>query len=152
MPKEQPLQALIPLQLILEPKPILLIRKLEQIQQLRARLHDGKRRALGVVDDDGDAAVGVEAEEPFLLLLVGGDVDDGLREGCAVGVGQLFEEDLDLLTVGGAVVGGTVAVSWSVLARWVGIVKLRHGGVLDNLWVIRCRPLAFLTSSGVSEV
>lgn len=27
-----------------------------------------------VVNEDGDAAVGVEAEEPLLLLLVGGDV------------------------------------------------------------------------------
>lgn len=27
-----------------------------------------------VVDEDGNAAIGVEAEEPLLLLLVGGDV------------------------------------------------------------------------------
>lgn len=27
-----------------------------------------------VVDEDGDTAIGVETEEPLLLLLVGGDV------------------------------------------------------------------------------
>ena len=27
-----------------------------------------------VVDEDGNAAIGVKAEEPLLLLLVGGDV------------------------------------------------------------------------------
>ena len=76
MPKEQPLQRLAPLQLILEPKHIILIRKLQQIQELRRRLHDGKRRRLRMVDEDGDAAIGVEAEEPVLLLLVGHDVTE----------------------------------------------------------------------------
>lgn len=76
MPKEQPLQRLAPLQLILEPKHIILIRKLQQIQELRRRLHDGKRRRLSMIDKDGDAAIGVEAEEPVLLLVVGRDVTE----------------------------------------------------------------------------
>lgn len=74
MPEEQPLQRLAPLQLVLEPKDIVLVRELEEIQQLRRRFHDGKGRRLRVVDEDGDAAVGVEAEEPVFLLLVGHDV------------------------------------------------------------------------------
>lgn len=77
MPKEQPLQRLAPLQFILEPKHIILIRKLQQIQELGRRLHDRKRRRLGMVDKDGDAAVGVEAEEPVFLLLVARDVAIG---------------------------------------------------------------------------
>ena len=74
MPKEQPLQRLAPLQLILEPKHIILIRKLEQIQELGRRLHDRERRRLRMIDKNRDAAVGVEAEEPVFLLLVGHDV------------------------------------------------------------------------------
>ena len=76
MPEEQPLQTLVALQLVLKPESVLLVRKLEQIQQLGRGLHDGEGRGLRVVDDDGDAAVGIQAEEPFFLLLVGGDVDD----------------------------------------------------------------------------
>jgi hypothetical protein len=101
MPKEQPLQALIALQLILEPESILPIRKLEQIQQLRRGLHDGERRGLGVVDDHRDAPVRVQAQEPFLLLDVGVDVEEGVGEGGGVGEAELFEEDLHLLAVGG---------------------------------------------------
>lgn len=59
MPKEQPLQRLAPLQFILEPKHIVLIGKLQKVQELSRCFHDGKRRGLGVVDEDGDAAVGV---------------------------------------------------------------------------------------------
>lgn len=100
MPEEQPLQALVPLQLVLEPKPILLIRKLEQIQQLGRSLHDGERRRLRVVDDDGDAAVGVQAQEPFFLLLVRADVDNGCGPLGVVGEGELFEQNLHFLPVG----------------------------------------------------
>ena len=74
MPKEQPLQRLTPLQLILEAKHIVLIRKLQQIQKFSRSLHDGERRRLGMIDENGDAAVGVEAEEPVFLLLVGRNV------------------------------------------------------------------------------
>ena len=100
MPEEQPLQALIPLQLILEAKFILLVREFQQVQQFRARLHDRKRRVLRVVHDDGDPTVWVQAEEPFLLLLVRADVDDGKGEFGAVRFGQLFQEDLHFLPIG----------------------------------------------------
>ena len=80
MPKEQPLQRLAPLQLILEPKHIVLIRKLQQIQELRRRLHDGERRRLRMVDKDGDAAVGIKAEEPVFLLVVGHDITEEEEE------------------------------------------------------------------------
>ena len=80
MPKEQPLQRLTPLQLILEPKHVVLVRKLEQVQQFGRRLHDGERGRLRVVDEDGDSAVGVEAEKPVFLLLVGHDVAVGVED------------------------------------------------------------------------
>ncbi len=99
MPEEQPLQALVPLQLVLEAEPILLVGKLEQIQQLGRGLHDGEGRRLRVVDDDGDAAVGVQAQEPFFLLLVRADVDDGAGEFGLVGERELLEQDLHLLPV-----------------------------------------------------
>lgn len=101
MPEEQPLQTLVALQFIFEAELVLLVRKLEQIQQFGRGLHDSKGRGLRVVDDDGDAAVGVQAEEPFFLLLVGGDVDDVVGEFGAVDDFQLFEKDLDFLTIGG---------------------------------------------------
>lgn len=77
MPKEQPLQRLASLQLILESKHIIFIRKLQQVQELSRCLHDRKGRRLSVVDEDGDAAVRVEAEEPVFLLLVGHDIAEG---------------------------------------------------------------------------
>lgn len=78
-----------------------------------------------VVDDDGDAAVGIEAEEPVFLLFVGHDVAvkikmyqlkapvDFAREYArlihecsrpfsAVDFVKLFKHDLDLLAVGRA--------------------------------------------------
>jgi len=95
MPKERPLQALVPLQLILEPELILLIVRLQQVQHLGRRLHDGEGPVgLGVVDDDGDSAIGVQAQEPVFLLLVGHDVDQGGGPFGAVGVFELFEHDL----------------------------------------------------------
>lgn len=99
MPEEQPLQTLIALELVLEAEAVLLVGELEQVQQLGRRLHDGEGRGLGVVDDDGDAAVRVQAEEPFFLLLVGGDVDEVEGELGAVDGGELFEEDLHFVPV-----------------------------------------------------
>lgn len=40
------------------------------------------------------------SDEPFFLLLVGHDVDDGGGPFGAVGVFELFEQDLDGLAVG----------------------------------------------------
>ena len=99
MPEEEPLQTLVPLQLVLEPELVLLVRELQQIQQLGRRLHHGEGRVLGVVDEDGDAAVGVQAQEPLLLLLVGRDVDERRGPFGAVGELEFFEKDLDFLPV-----------------------------------------------------
>ena len=91
MPEEQPLQRLAPLQLILEPKHIILIRELQKIQELSRCFHDWEGRRLGVVDEDGDTAVGIEAEEPVFLLLVGHDVaEEGERVSYldSIGIGR----------------------------------------------------------------
>ena len=74
-----------------------------------------------VVNENGDAAVGVETEKPFFLLLVcrdiawgkacqwdyssregeeGRDVHHGCVPGGSVHIRQLLQHDLDLLTVG----------------------------------------------------
>lgn len=81
MPKEQPLQRHIPLKLILKPQLIPLIILLQKIQQFSTGLHNREWRVLRLVNKDRDPAVGVEAQEPVFLLLVGGDVDEGLGEG-----------------------------------------------------------------------
>ena len=100
MPEKQPLQTLRPLQLILKPKLVFLVKLLQQIQQLRRGLHNRKRRLLSIIDEDGNPTVGIQAEEPLFLLLVGGDVDQRRRPLGAVGIRKLFEEDLDFLAVG----------------------------------------------------
>ena len=74
VPEKEPLQCIIALELVLEAEDVVLVELLEEVEQLGAGLHDGEGRVLGVVDEDGDAAVGVQAEEPFVLLDVGGDV------------------------------------------------------------------------------
>ena len=99
VPEEQPLQTLTPLQLILEAKDVVLIREFQQVEQFGASLHDGERRALGVVDQDWDTAVGVETQEPFLLLLIGHNVNRVEGPFRPVDLGQLFQEDLDFLPV-----------------------------------------------------
>lgn len=100
MPEEQPLQRLIALQVILESKRVVLVGDLFQVQELRGALDDRERRRHGVVDEHGDAAVGVETQEPVLLLLVGADVDQRRRPLGAVDVGELFQDDLRRLPVG----------------------------------------------------
>jgi len=102
MPEEQPLQALAPLELVLEAEVVLLIVEFGQVEQLGRGLHHGERGRLGVVDEDGDATVGIETEEPFFLLLVGHDVDQGRGPFGTIDIGQFLEEDLDLLTIGRA--------------------------------------------------
>jgi hypothetical protein len=141
MPKEQPLQALVPLQLVLEPEPVLLVREFQQIEQFGRGLHDGEGRGLGVIDDDGDAAVGVEAEEPFFLLLVGHDVDEGGGPFRAVDIRQFFEQDLHFLPVGRGH-GDEV----EALGRGE---RVRRALVIG--WGRGC-TFAFLTSSGVSSM
>jgi len=79
MPEEQPLQRLTPLQLIFEPENIIFVGELEEIEKFGACFHNWEGGRLVVVDEDRDAAVGVEAEEPFFLLVVGHDVAVGKR-------------------------------------------------------------------------
>ena len=74
VPEKQPLQSLRPLVLILEAKDVVLVGELQEVEQLGAGLHDRERRRLRVVHQDGDAAVGVEAQEPLLLLVVAHDI------------------------------------------------------------------------------
>lgn len=112
------MQRLAPLKLVLEPKLVFFIRKLEKVEELGGCFHDGERGGSGCVKKDGDAAVGVEAEKPVFLLFVGHDVagvesvlEDKLgRKGeghhclspfSAVDVCEFFEHDLNLLAVWG---------------------------------------------------
>ena len=121
MPKEEPLQRLAAFQFVFEPECVVFIGEFQEVEELGASFHDGEGWGLGVVDQDGDTAVGVDAEVPILLLLVGpelsvlrsvsvwGDVGGekgggehfGGRPLGAVDVCKLFEHDLDLLAVRG---------------------------------------------------
>ena len=100
MPKEHPLQRLVPLELVLKAKLIFLVGKLEQIQQLRRRFETRKRRGLRVVHQHGDTTVRVEAQEPLFLLLVGRDVDDRGGPLGAVGIPEFLKHDLCGLAIG----------------------------------------------------
>lgn len=64
-------------------------------------LEDGEGGAV-VVDDGGDAAVGVEGGVPGLFLRVLADVDGLDCVGLVVGRFELFEEDGGFDAVGGA--------------------------------------------------
>ena len=80
VPEEEPLQRVGALERVREAQLVLLVELLLEVQQLGAGLHDRDGGLLGVVDEDGDAPVRVQAQEPLLLLLVGGDVAGG-KEG-----------------------------------------------------------------------
>lgn len=56
MPEEEPLQSLVALELVREAEFILLVGELEEIEELSTGLHDGERRVLGVINEDGDTA------------------------------------------------------------------------------------------------
>ena len=77
MPEEQPLQALAPFEIVLEAELVFFVCELEQVQHLGAGFHAREGRGLGVVHDHGDAAIGIEAQEPLIFLDVGGDINDG---------------------------------------------------------------------------
>ena len=100
VPEEQPLQALAPLKLILETEFVILVELFQQVKELGTRLHDWEGRVTGVVDDDRDAAVGIQPQEPLLLLVVRHDVDQGRRPFGTVCFCEFFEKDLYLLSVG----------------------------------------------------
>lgn len=66
MPEESPLQTLAPLHLVLEAEFVVFVRELEEIQHFRGSLHDREGRVGCVVDEHGDASVGVQTEEPWV--------------------------------------------------------------------------------------
>jgi hypothetical protein len=72
-----------------------------QVAQDGEPLEDGEGAAV-VVDDGGDAAVGVEGRVPGLFLGVFADVDALGRVGLVEGILELFEEDGGFDAVGGA--------------------------------------------------
>jgi hypothetical protein len=72
-----------------------------EVLQNGESFEDGKAAAV-VVDDGGDAAVGVEGRVPRLFLGVFADVDGLDRVLLAVGFLELFEEDGDFPAVGGS--------------------------------------------------
>lgn len=74
MPENEPLVGLAELTFILEVQSVFRVVVAGKVNQDGGGFHDGERGRLVVVDEDRDAAVGVEAEEPFLLLFVRGDV------------------------------------------------------------------------------
>ena len=128
VPEEEPLQALVAFELVLEPELVVLVRELEQVQQLGARLHDGERWGLRVVDQDGDAAVGVEAQEPLFLLLVGHYVDHRRRPLRAVRLGEFFQQDLHFLPVGGRLRDEVQALCvLDLVGRFGDVEMVRHG-------------------------
>jgi len=114
MPEEQPLQTLVSLQLVLEAKLVVLVGEFEEVEQLGRGLHHGEGGVLGVVHDDGDAAVGVEAEEPFLFLVVGHDVEEGGGPFGAVDDLQLLQQHLNLLAVGRRHCDEVESLEWTV--------------------------------------
>lgn len=82
-----------------EAEPVLRVVVARQVGQDGEPLEDGEAAAV-VVDDGGDAAVGVEGRVPRLLLRVLVDVDRLDRVVLAVGLLELLEEDGDLVAVG----------------------------------------------------
>jgi hypothetical protein len=66
VPKESPLESLAALQLIREAKLVLLIGHLQEVKDLSRGFVDWEWRALVVVNQDRNAAVGVEPQEPYL--------------------------------------------------------------------------------------
>ena len=74
MPEKEPLQGLRALELVFEAESVIGVELFEEVEEFGGGFEDGEGRGVGAVEEDGDAAVGVEAEEPGFLLHVGGDV------------------------------------------------------------------------------
>lgn len=123
MPENKPLLGLAGLELVLEAEVVVRVVVADEVEKDGGGLEDGEGGGLVVVDEDGDAAVGVETEEPLLLLLVSGDVAAVMSVCCSdelevwergsnghhssgeletIFVLELLKQDLDLLAVGGA--------------------------------------------------
>lgn len=129
VPEESPLQRLVPLEFVLEPEAILLVRELEQVQHLSRGLVDRERRRLVVVDQYGDSAVRVEPQEPFFFLLVAHDVDQRGGPGGPVGVGEFFQHDLDCLAVGRGHGDEVQAFGvFDLIGRFGDVHVVRHAG------------------------
>lgn len=127
MPEKHPLQGFIPLQLVLESELVFLVGELEQVQQLGGGLNDRVWRRLAVVHKHRDAAIGVETQEPFLLLLVCHDVDERGAPGGAVGVGKFLQHDLGGLPIGGILRDQVQALGLGHLLRRIGDIEIiRH--------------------------
>lgn len=125
MPEEGPLQSFISLAVALEAEGVVFVEALDQVEHLGGCLVRGEWWGDGVVYDDWDTAymqerepvsigpaninginhpdsptIGVDAQEPILLLLVGHDVDKSGGPLSAVDILQLLEQDLDGLAIG----------------------------------------------------
>lgn len=74
MPEDEPLGGLARLELVPEAEVVLGVVVLGEVEQDGGGLEDGEWGGLVVVDQDRNAAIGVKAEEPLLLLLVGGNI------------------------------------------------------------------------------
>lgn len=127
MPVEKPSEQFSLVELVCESELVVLVEFALEIDQFSARLVDSERWRDVVVDDDGDAAVGVDCEEPILLLLVCRDLDQAEVVAWSAIFGlEFFEENLDLLAVGG--VCGEEMKTFGVLdiLRGAGLVVERH--------------------------
>ena len=107
MPEEQPLEQLALLQWVTETQFRLFIIVVQQIQQDGAGLMHGecpaRRILLRCIKQDGDPAIGIETQEPILLLLVGHDIDKGGAPCEILGwveASELFKGYLDFLAIG----------------------------------------------------
>ena len=63
MPEEHPLQGVVAFEFVFEAKGVFFVGEFEEVEELRRGFEAGEGWRLGVVDEGGDAAVGVEAEE-----------------------------------------------------------------------------------------
>jgi hypothetical protein len=52
----------------------------DEVEEFGGGFHDRVRGGCGGVKKNGDAAIGVEAKEPFFLLIVCGDVAIGTED------------------------------------------------------------------------
>lgn len=104
LPADPLLRDGVVVRLVGEAELVLRVVVLGQVGQDGGALEDGEVVPV-VVDDGGDAAVGVDPGEPFLLLRALGDVDGLVGDPgglVPVGLPELLEEDADLVAVGGA--------------------------------------------------
>ena len=78
---------------------VVLVVLVHKVEKLGRCFHDRERRRDGVVNDDRNTAIGIEAEKPVLLLLIGRDIDQSGVPGVAVDESKLFKQNLNFLTI-----------------------------------------------------